>query len=80
MTKNTWIVTTGSSDILLQSDRNWSDLKDKARRTMGRCPKDDPKPRTMLSLEDNTIKKYFTVPSRSLGRIYGTAEEVFDDL
>jgi len=71
-----WIVTTGNSDVQLDTDENWSDLYDQVRYSdpIENCQKFS----DLGEPDDET--ELFLAPSRVLGLVYGQEEEVYSDL
>lgn len=68
--KNTWILTTGSSDIQLNTDAQWSHFYTKAKSELSNFqvkPQEVDKPSTV----ENKSQKQYAVPSRVLAKVYG---------
>jgi hypothetical protein len=69
--KNTWILTTGSSDIQLKTeDKKWNHFYTKAKSELSNfqvTPQAVDKPSTV----ENKSQKQYAVPSRVLARVYG---------
>ncbi|MEM9543636.1 MAG: hypothetical protein AAGA60_29605 [Cyanobacteria bacterium P01_E01_bin.42] len=74
--KNTWIVTTGNSDIWLNSTEHWDEACDRANFTIDKRP-NQPNSRNSNNKKDS--KLYFLV-SRCLGLMYSNYPEAFQDL
>ncbi|CAD5989723.1 hypothetical protein PCC9214_05636 [Planktothrix tepida] len=68
--KNTWILTTGSSDIQLNTDDKWNHFYTKAKSELSNFqvkPQEVDKPSTV----ENKSQKQYAVPSRVLAKVYG---------
>ncbi|MGK7924279.1 MAG: hypothetical protein AB4290_03325 [Spirulina sp.] len=79
MTKNTWIVTTGSSDILLKSDAD----KNHKNKYVRKAKLENNCPRTLKEKEiffGKNKEKYYSLESRAIARIYGKVEEAVNIL
>lgn len=68
--KNTWILTTGSSDIQLNTEKRWDHFYTNAKSELSNFqvkPQEVDKPSTV----ENKSQKQYAVPSRVLAKVYG---------
>lgn len=87
---NVWIITTGSSDVQLTTDKHWNELCNKAQNQQDSSKKLDTQKK--IELTKSVVKpqgsdipiKMFLAPARAMGIVYGNAitekAEYYDEL
>jgi hypothetical protein len=82
---NVWIITTGSSDVQLTTDRNWNQLCGKASGQLNNKSKKIELNKSVVKQQgSNTPITRFLAPARAMGIVYGNAiadrAECYNDL